>query len=142
MSKRQEQERESQTGRNGNFSFLIFNARSSIIPPSLSLSSQTAANRRQCFPHFSASHSRRKYSLDFDTPTFLSIEPRKISALFNCSSPHPPPTLPSHMSFPQGHPDDAIPRSQHVTAYRREIPANEATGRLLNLSSLYSPVIS
>jgi hypothetical protein len=75
-------------------------------------------------------------------PHFLSIESRKFSALFNCSSPHPSPVLSSHMSFPQGHPDDAIPRSQHVTAYRREIPANETTGRLLNLPSLYSPVIS
>jgi hypothetical protein len=75
-------------------------------------------------------------------PPFLSVESRKFSALFNCRSPHPSPTLPSRMPFPQGRLDDAIPRLQHVTAYRREIPANDATGRLLNLPSLYSPVIS
>lgn len=40
-------------------------------------------------PHFSASRSRRKYSLAFNAPTFSSTESRNIfpslSALFNCN---------------------------------------------------------
>jgi hypothetical protein len=165
-----EREREREREK-GHFSFLIFNSRSSLPSPTRPTVWGFGVQRStfNCPPIFPSLPLHRppsqpltgdgvlpsffgvpyssKILVGFRHPHFFfSIESRNLypspPALFNCSSPHLPPTLPLHMSFPQGHPDDAIPWSQYVTAHRREIPADEATGRLLNLPSLYSPVIS
>ena len=120
---------------NGHFSFLIFNARSSWGPGFTS--SSTLPSLPLLRPPRQSQTGGGVFPSCFGV-RWMSIPPLSFHRVAKSSSTTTSPiqlqfpapsanTSPLHMSFLQGHLEDAIPRSQHVTAHRREIPAKEAT---------------